>query len=117
MSIMRFLLSILFFPAFVLLVRGVGARSRALRGVAVLGGLGITSVIINYPSLVDRAASEAGVSTAGDLVLYSVVLVVTTLVGYITGKFRRLEKRLSSLVHEVAVISEKTEPDPPVSRE
>jgi len=116
MTVVRFLLALMFCPAFVLLVRGVGARSRALRGVGVLGGVGIASVIINFPSLVDQAASEVGIATAGDLVLYLVVLVLVTLIGYMLGKFRRIEQRLNRLVHEVAVTSEKAESEPPASR-
>lgn len=107
MNAVRLFLAATFFPAFVLLVRGVGTRSRALRGIFVLVGVGLTGLVINFPFLVGRTANELGISTGGDLVLYSVVLVLVTLIGYMVGKFRRLEQRLSKLVHEVAVNSER----------
>lgn len=109
MNLIRAILAALFLPAFVFLVRGVGARSRALRGVAVFGGVGLAGAIVNFPTLLDRSASELGIATAGDLVLYLLVLVLTTVIGYSLGKFRRLEQRLDRLVHEIAVVSEKLE--------
>jgi len=110
LNLIRLLLTIMFLPAFVLLVRGTGTRSRALRGIAVLIGVGGASIIINQPRIISRAASELGISSGGDLVLYAVVVALTTFVGYALGKFRRVEQRLNTVVHELAVISEKVEP-------
>lgn len=70
MNILRVILTVLLVPAFVLLVRGVGSRSRALRGVALLASVGAAGLIINFPGLLDRSARELGINSGADLTLY-----------------------------------------------
>lgn len=105
MNLVRLFLTILFLPVFVILVRGVGSRSRALRGMVLLAGVSTTGIFINYPSLLDRGAAQLELNSGADLVLYLLVLVMLTFVGYVVGKFRRIEQRLNRLVHELAVSS------------
>jgi len=103
MNILRVLLTLLLLPAFILLVRGTGSRSRAFRGIVLLAGVGAAGIVINFPGLLDRSAEELGINSGADLTLYLLVLSLLTLVGYIVGKFRRIEQRLARLVHEIAV--------------
>lgn len=108
MNLIRLFLTVLFVPVFVTLVRGVGSRSRALRGMVLLVGVSTTGIFINYPSLLDRGAAQLGLNSAADLVLYLLVLALLTLIGYMVGKFRRIEQRIARLVHELAVSSANT---------
>lgn len=103
MNVLRVALTLLLLPAFVLLVRGVSSRSRALRGIALLLAVGSAGLVINFPGLLDRSAKELGINSGADLTLYLLVLGLLTISGYVVGKFRRLEQRLSQLVHELAV--------------
>jgi len=105
MTVMRLILALAFAPAFIFLVRGVGMRARALRGVVLMLGLGAVSITLTFPNIVDFAADALGVSTSLDLLVYLTILTLTTLVGYVVGKFRRLEKRLNVVIHELAVRS------------
>ncbi len=103
MIAIRIALSILLLPAFVLMVRGVGSRSKALRGMFLILGVGISGLIINFPGLLDRSARELGINSGTDLVIYLLVVGLLTLTGYMIGKFRRIERKMSILVHELAV--------------
>ena len=71
--------------------------------IALLAGVGGAGLAINFPGFLDQSAREIGISSGADLTLYLVVLSLLTLSGYMVGKFRRLEQRLSRLVHELAV--------------
>lgn len=113
MNLVRLFLTILFLPVFIMLVRGVGSRSRALRGMVLLAGVSSTGILINYPSFLDRGAAQLGLNSGADLMLYLLVLVITTFVGFVVGKFRRIEQRINRLVHELAVSSANTRLDQP----
>lgn len=103
MSVVRIILALAFIPAFVFLVRGVGSRARAARGVVLIFGLGTTGLLLTSPHMINSAAERIGINSGIDLVVYLTVLSLTTHIGYSVGKFRRLEKRMSVLVHQLAV--------------
>jgi hypothetical protein len=102
-NIFRLALTLLFFPAFVVVVRGIGSRSRALRGVMLFLGIGTVGLIINYPGVLDESAQSFGIGSGINLAVYLCVLAIATLIAYIVGKFRRLERKLAKLVHDLAV--------------
>lgn len=112
MSLIRIVLTLMLFPSFVVLVRGVGNRSRALRGMLLIFALGITGLIINYPNILNLTADEIGLSSGADLVLYLLVLAMITLTGYTVGKFRRSDHRVARLVHEMAVMESQSHMEP-----
>jgi len=103
MTFIRLVLTVLLFPAFALFVRGVGQRSKALRGIALFVGLGVAGVIINFPGLLDQSARGLGLNSGADLALYVLVLGLVSLAGYCLAKFRRLDQKIDRLVHNVAV--------------
>lgn len=105
MTVIRLILALAFAPAFIFLVRGVGTRARALRGVVLMLGLGTVSITLTYPNLVYFVADALGVNSSLDLLVYLTILTLMTLTGYVVGKFRRLEKRLNVIIHELAVRS------------
>lgn len=105
MNLVRLILTLLFIPVFVLIVRGTGSRSRALRGIALMSGVGICGVIINFPTVLDKSARSLGIGAGLDLVVYILVLGTLVLSGYVVGKFRRMERRIAVLVQEMAVLT------------
>jgi hypothetical protein len=104
MTLVRLLLTLGFLPAFVLLVRGTGSRSRAFRGVVLVLGVGLAGIIINFPGLLDNSASQIGISSGADLTLYLLVIGLLTMAGYVFGKLRRLEHRMNRTVQQMAVL-------------
>jgi len=102
-SAMRIVLTLLFFPAFVLLVRGFGSRAKAFRGIVAIIGLVVAGTVITNPRMLDEVALLAGINSTVELVLYLVVLTLVTLTAYMVAKFRYLEMRLSRLVQKLAL--------------
>lgn len=113
MQIIRLFLVALFVPAFIVLARSIGARSRALRSLLLFTFPALVGFSIVFPSIWQTFADLLGVDRGVDLLLYVTVLTLITYIGYSFGKFRTLEKKIATLVQELALlraISEKRQP-------
>ena len=104
MQIIRLFLVALFVPAFIVLARSLGARSRALRSLLLFTFPALVGFSIMFPSIWQTFADWLGVDRGVDLLLYVTVLTLVTYIGYSFGKFRTLEKRIATLVQELALL-------------
>lgn len=103
MLLIRVILVLLFLPAFVGITRSVGSRSRAFRSILLIVFIGLVGASILLPQLWEDAAQLLGVNSGIDLLLYGTVLALLTHVAYSLGKFRLMEKRIATLVQELAL--------------
>ena len=104
MLIVRFLLVILFVPAFIVISRSLGSRSRALRSLFLFSFPSLVGFSIIFPRIWQTMADTLGIDKGVDLLLYVTVLTLVTYIGYSFGKFRYLEKRIASLVQELTLL-------------
>ena len=104
MLVIRFFLLLLFIPAFVVLARSLGSRSRALRSLMLFTFPSLVGFSIIFPSIWQSAADLIGIDRGVDLLIYVTVLTLITYIGYSFSKFRYLEKRIATLVKEIALI-------------
>ena len=105
MPIIRFFLVLLFIPAFVVLARSLGSRSRALRSLMLFTFPSLVGFSVVFPSIWQSMADLIGIERGVDLLLYVTVLTLITYIGYSFSKFRYLEKRIATLVQEIALLS------------
>ena len=103
MIIIRILLVLLFIPAFIVLARSLGSRSRALRSLLLFTFPSLVGFSIVFPSIWQSAADLIGIDRGVDLLLYVNVLTLITYIGYSFSKFRNLEKRIATLTQELAI--------------
>jgi len=103
MLIVRITLVMLFIPAFVVIARSLGSRSRALRTLLLFSFPSLVGFSIIFPQIWQSMANFIGIERGVDLLLYVTVLTLVTYIGYSFGKFRYLEKRIATLVKEVAL--------------
>ena len=103
MLIIRFVLVMLFIPAFIVIARSLGSRSRALRTLLLFSFPSLVGFSIIFPRIWQSMADFIGIDRGVDLLLYITVLTLVTYIGYSLGKFRYLEKRIATLVKEVAL--------------
>jgi hypothetical protein len=94
----------LFIPAFIVIARSLGSRSRALRSLLLFSFPSLVGFSIIFPEIWQLIADFIGVERGVDLLLYITVLTMVTYIGYSYGKFRYLEKRISTLVKELAIV-------------
>ena len=104
MLIVRFLLVILFVPAFIVIARSLGSRSRALRSLLLFSFPSLVGFSIIFPRIWQTMADTLGIDKGVDLLLYVTVLTLVTYIGYSFGKFRYLEKRIATLVQELTLL-------------
>ena len=104
MPIIRILLILLFIPAFIVLARSLGSRSRALRTILLFSFPSLIGFSIIFPQVWQSMADLLGVDTGADLLLYVTILTLITYIGYSFGKFRHLEKRIALLVQELSLL-------------
>jgi hypothetical protein len=104
MLIVRFLLVILFVPAFIVIARSLGSRSRALRSLLLFSFTSLVGFSIIFPRIWQTMADTLGIDKGVDLLLYVTVLTLVTYIGYSFGKFRYLEKRIATLVQELTLL-------------
>jgi hypothetical protein len=104
MLIFRFLLVLLFFPTFIVLARSLGSRSRALRSIMLFTFPSLVGFSIVFPEIWQSMAGLIGIERGADLLLYVTVLTLITYIGYSFSKFRYFEKRIATLVKEVALV-------------
>ncbi len=103
MLIVRFILVLLFIPAFIVIARSLGSRSRALRSLLLFSFPSLVGFSIIFPRIWQSMADFVGIDRGVDLLLYVTVLTLVTYIGYSFGKFRNLEKRIAVLVKEVSL--------------
>ena len=106
MLIVRFILILLFIPAFIVIARSLGSRSRALRSILLFSFPSLVGFSIVFPETWQSMADLIGIERGVDLLLYVTVLTLVTYIGYSFGKFRYLEKRIAILVKELALTRE-----------
>ena len=106
MLIFRFLLVLLFVPAFIVLSRSLGSRSRALRSLMLFMFPSLVGFSVVFPGIWQSMADLIGVDRGIDLLLYVTVLTLVTYIGYSYSKFRYLEKRIASLVQALALLQD-----------
>ena len=104
MFVIRLFLVLLFIPAFIVLARSLGSRSRALRSLMLFTFPSLVGFSIIFPSIWQSAADLIGIDRGVDLLLYVTVLTLITYIGYSFSKFRYLEKRIATLVQELALL-------------
>ena len=104
MLIVRFILIMLFIPAFIVIARSLGARSRAIRSLLLFSFPSLIGFSIVFPQIWQSMADFIGIDRGVDLLLYVTVLTLVTYIGYSFGKFRYLEKRIATLVRELALL-------------
>ena len=104
MLIVRFLLVILVVPAFIVIARSLGSRSRALRSLLLFSFPSLVGFSIIFPRIWQTMADTLGIDKGVDLLLYVTVLTLVTYIGYSFGKFRYLEKRIATLVQELTLL-------------
>ena len=104
MLVIRFFLVLLFIPAFIVVARSLGSRSRALRSLLLFTFPSLVGFSIIFPSIWQSMADIIGIDRGVDLLLYVTVLTLITYIGYSFSKFRYLEKRIATLVKEIALI-------------
>lgn len=104
MLMVRFLLVILFVPAFIVIARSLGSRSRALRSLLLFSFPSLVGFSILFPRIWQTMADTLGIDKGVDLLLYVTVLTLVTYIGYSFGKFRYLEKRIATLVQELTLL-------------
>ena len=104
MLIVRFILIILFIPAFIVIARSLGSRSRALRSLLPFSFPSLVGFSIVFPQTWQSMADTVGIDRGADLLLYVTVLTLVTYIGYSFGKFRYLEKRIATLVQELTLL-------------
>lgn len=104
MLIVRFILVMLFIPAFIVIARSLGARSRAIRSLLLFSFPSLIGFSIVFPQIWQSMADFIGIDRGVDLLLYVTVLTLVTYIGYSFGKFRYLEKRIATLVRELALL-------------
>lgn len=103
MLVVRFVLVMLFIPAFIVIARSLGSRSRALRTLLLFSFPSLVGFSIVFPRIWQSMADFIGIDRGVDLLLYITVLTLVTYIGYSLGKFRYLEKRIATLVKAVAL--------------
>ena len=103
MLIVRIILIMLFIPAFIVIARSLGSRSRALRSLLLFSFPSLVGFSIIFPEVWQSMADLIGIERGVDLLLYVTVLTMVTYIGYSFSKFRYLEKRIATLVKEVAL--------------
>lgn len=106
MLVVRFFLVLLFIPAFIVLARSLGSRSRALRSLMLFTFPALVGFSIIFPSIWQTMADFIGIDRGIDLLLYVTVLTLVTYIGYSFSKFRYLEKRIAALVQALAQLQD-----------
>ena len=106
MLIFRFLLVLLFVPAFIVLSRSLGSRSRALRSLMLFMFPSLVGFSVVFPGIWQSMADLIGVDRGIHKLLYVNVLTLVTYIGYSYSKFRYLEKRIASLVQALALLQD-----------
>ncbi len=104
MIIIRLVLILLFVPAFIVIARSIGSRSKAVRTMLLFSFPSVIGFSILFPQVWQSMADVLGVDRGVDLLLYVTVLTLITYIGYSFGKFRYLEKRIATLVRELALL-------------
>ena len=112
MIFVRLFLVILFIPAFIVIARSIGSRSRAARTLLLLLLPSLFGYSIVFPETWQLMADFLNVDRGSDLLLYVTVLTLITYIGYSFSKFRYLEKRIVVLVREIALMRGVEEPNP-----
>ena len=93
----------LFIPAFIVIARSLGSRSRALRTLLLFSFPSLVGFSVFFPRIWQSMADLLGIDKGVDLLLYVTVLTLITYLGYSFGKFRYLEKRIATLAKEAAL--------------
>jgi len=106
------LLVLLFIPAFIVLARSIGSRSRAVRTLLLFSFPSLTGYSIIFPETWQSMADFIGLDRGTDLLIYVTVLTLITYIGYGFSKFRNLEKRIAILIQKIALLQSKEESNP-----
>ena len=111
MIIIRLFLVLLFIPAFIVLARSIGSRSRAIRTLLLFSLPSLVGYSVLFPKTWQTMADVVGVDAGSDLLLYVTVLTLITYIGYSFGKFRHLENQIAILVQEISLLQDKEKPN------
>ena len=103
MTVVRIFLVLLFFPAFIVLSRSIGSRSKAIRTLLLFAFPSMVGYSILFPETWQSIANILGIDQGADLLLYITVLTLVTYIGYSFAKFRYLEKRIAVLVQVISL--------------
>lgn len=101
--LIRFFLIVLFFPAFVLVVRLQSAQFRAIRLILLFVLMLATGYSIVFPETWQSIADALGVGRGADLLLYLLAVSFITFVGLVIRKFKKIEQRIAILVQQLAI--------------
>jgi len=109
--LVRLSLVLLFVPAFIVIARSLGSRSRALRSILTFSFPSLVGFSILFPSTWQSLADLLRIEKGSDLLLYVTVLTLITYIGYSFTKFRYFEKRIAVLVQELALSKDSGQTD------
>jgi small membrane protein len=105
----RILLAAAFIPAFIGIVRLSSARSRALRILMFLVLVLMVVLSLIFPAVWDDLADLVGINSGLDLLVYVTILALMSYIFYGMSKFKLVEKRLTVVTRELALLKEKLE--------
>lgn len=106
MYLVRILLAAAFIPAFVGIIRLSSAKSRALRILMLLALFLAAFSSLIFPSVWDDLADFVGINSGLDLLVYATILTLLTYITYAMSKFREVERRLTVVTRELALLKE-----------
>jgi hypothetical protein len=107
MFFIRILLAAAFIPAFIGIVRLSSAKSRALRILMLLVLILMVFFSLIFPTVWDDLADVVGINSGLDLLVYVTILALMSYIVYGISKFRLVEKRLTTVTRELALLKEK----------
>jgi hypothetical protein len=85
------------------LLRGRGARTQAVRRLALLVFAGLAVLSILFPTIWNRLAHMVGVGRGTDMVLYALVVAFLSSLMTTYVRFRELETRYTKLARRIAL--------------
>ena len=92
-----------------LLLRGGGARQQALRRVLMFLFILAAASSVFFPQAWTWVANLFGIGRGADLLLYLLVLIFIGFVANTYRRFRQLERSLTSLARELALLKAETQ--------
>ena len=111
MIFVRLFLVILFIPAFIVISRSIGSRSKAARTLLLFLLPALVGYSVIFPETWQSIANFVNVNRGSDLLLSVTVLTLITYIGYSFSKSRYLEKQIVVLVQQLALLQSKEEPN------
>jgi small membrane protein len=87
------------------LFRGRGARHQALRRIAMVAFIAAAASSVFFPQIWTIAANFIGIGRGTDLLLYFLVLIFIGFVATTYRRFRQIERELTELSRQLALLS------------